>query len=323
MIDNRLTLVIASYRRGARIGPTLASVLAQTRVPDEILVLNDRGFAETREFIAANFPTVRVVDADCGSAGAARNRGAKHAAHPLVMFLDDDDRLHPHAVATLLATLRAFPEAHAAYADHTFTDLGTGRHVPNHHRAVPAFERLRRAKPVKQTPTARLYDRRLYYPMLRGGLLQQPWLVRRDTLLSLGGFDESVRSNEDWDLYLRIVYAHPVALTDEVISDHLVEPGRDHVSRSAGLEDTSAALIRKHLRARARDGDLRAVPILLRVLGQLHKTRGDRLQNSDRRAAWHAYLRAFRAWPFDHVVAARAVVLWPLQLLAGGGRATA
>ena len=29
------------------------------------------------------------------------------------------------------------------------------------------------------------------------------------------------------------------------------------------------------------------------------------------------YLRAFRLWPFDHVVAARALVLWPLKLLVG------
>jgi hypothetical protein len=37
-------------------------------------------------------------------------------------------------------------------------------------------------------------------------------------------------------------------------------------------------------------------------------------------AAWRAYLRSFAYWPFDYVVAARALVLMPLKLLTGRGK---
>lgn len=319
-MSDRVSLVIASHRRGAKIGPTLASVFAQTRVPDEVLVLNDGGFAETREHIAANFPTVRVVDAVGGSAGAARNLGAKHAVNPLIIFLDDDDLLHPHAVETLLQTHRTFPEAKAAYADHTFTDHNSGYHVSNHHRAEPAFQRLTWAKPVKATEDARLYDRRLYYPLLRGGLLQQPWLVDRGVFLALGGFDEAFRCHEDWELHLRIVRSHSIALSDRVISDHIHEVGRDHVSRSADLEGTSAAIIRKHLKLSAASLDIPAAVVLLRRLGMHHKSVGDHLFTTDRRAGWHAYLRSLRAWPFDSAVFVRALFLWPWKALASPSR---
>lgn len=322
-MNDRVSLVIASHRRGAKIGPTLASVFAQTRVPDEVLVLNDGGLAETREFIATSFPTVRVVDDVGGCAGAARNLGAKHAVHPLVMFLDDDDRLHSHAVETLLRSLRTFPEAKAAFADHTFTDHTTGHHVPDHHRSVPSFHRLNWATPRAKSGDVRLFDRALYRPMLRGGLLQQPWLVERDLFLSLGGFDSAFRSNEDWELYLRLVRNHSVALTDAIISDHLVEAGREHVSRSANLEETSAAIIRKHLRIAWRSGDMHSASILMRRLALHHKTRGDQAFPSDHVAGWRAYWRSFRTWPFDHVVAARTLVVWPWKMIAGRRARTA
>jgi glycosyltransferase involved in cell wall biosynthesis len=322
MTPDRVSLVIASYRRGAKIDPTLATAFAQTRVPDEILVLNDRGFPETRAYIAANFPTVRVVDETCGSAAAARNAGARHAANPLVMFLDDDDLLHPHAVETLLRTRRAFPEARAWYSDHRWVNQVTGEVIPDHHRTVPAFRRLAWARPVRQTAEGRLFDRRLYRPMLHGGLLQSPWMVEREAFLAIGGFDPAFTSNEDWELYLRMVFHYRVALTDEIISDHILEAGREHVSRSGNLEETSAAIIRKHLRWALRRADLRSAAVLLRRLGMAHKTRGD-ARLPDLRAAWREYLRAFRCWPFDHVVAARAIVVWPLRMLTGrpGGAA--
>ncbi len=311
----RLSLVIASHRRGARIDRTLASVADQTCQPDEIVVLNDGGFDETRTFVSEHYPHVRVVDADGGSAGAARNLGARAATGTLIMFLDDDDVLHPHAVETLMTELAAFPEAAAAFADHTFRDHTTGTYVANHHQAVPAFGRLAAAAPIRSSALGRLYDRTLYYPMLHGGLLQQPWLVRRAVFLELGGFDTAFRSNEDWDLFLRLVHDHRVCLTDIVISDHIVEAGRTHVSRSASLDHTSRDIIVKHVRLARGAADAKALRILLPRLANHYKTEGDRMAPSERYRAWRAYLRAAKTWPFDHVVLARALVLWPLDLI--------
>lgn len=319
-MNDCVSLVIASRNRGAKIGPTLASVFAQTRVPDEVLVVNDGGFTETREFIAANFPSVRVVDAMAGSAGAARNHGVNIALHPLLMFLDDDDLLHPHAVETLLRTLRTFPEARAAFADHTFTDQTTGYHVPNHHRTLPSFQRLTWVKPVKASGDVRLFDRHLYRPMLRGNLLQQPWLIERDAFLQLGGYT-SVPCNEDWEFYLRIVRTHIIALSDTVISDHILEAGRQHLSRSSRFDDTSVEIIRKNLRLCLQSSDMRSAAILLRRLALHHKAAGDQLFPVDRWAGWREYLRSFRTWPFDHVVAARTLVVWPLKMIVGRGPA--
>jgi hypothetical protein len=55
---------------------------------------------------------------------------------------------------------------------------------------------------------------------------------------------------------------------------------------------------------------------LRRRLGQYLKTAGDRARPQNLAEAWRHYLRSLRNWPFDHVVAARALV-WPCRLLLG------
>lgn len=311
-----ISLVIASQRRGARIGPTLESVFSQTAAPAEVLVFNDGGCIETRRFIGVEYPAVTVVDGVGGSPAASRNAGAAHSTQPYVMFFDDDDVLHPHAVETLWRTIGVFPSARAAFADHTYTDVVNGVRLDNHHAVVPAFRRLDDARPIARVERARLYNRLLYYPMLYGGLLQQPWLVERAAFVELGGFDTAFRSNEDWELYLRLVFAFSIALTDVVISDHIVEAGRSHVSRSDSLEATGRAIVRKHLALGMARRDLRAIFILRRRLGRMYKTDGDQMAPRELRDAWSRYLAALRMWPFDYVVCARSLLLMPLQLLA-------
>lgn len=310
-----IALVIASHRRGARIGPTLESVLRQTVTPAEVIVFNDGGAADTRDFASAAYPNVIVVDGVGGCPAASRNRGAAQATQPYVMFLDDDDVLHAHAVETLWRTLTTFDAAKAAFADHTFSDAAAGVRIENHHRTLPSFRRLDEAPLLAQAHGVRLFGRGLYYPMLSGGLLQQPWLIERAVFEQLGGFDESFRSNEDWELFLRLAYTHALALTDEVISDHIVEADRQHVSRSVSLDETGRAIVEKHLRLAREHRDRRASWALRQRLGRMYKTEGDRLAASDVRAAWRRYCAALRMWPLDHVVVARALFTLPVQLL--------
>lgn len=308
-----VSLVIPSYRRGAKIGPTLSSVFAQTRPPAEVLVVNDGGFADTTAFVREHYPAARVLDIPHGGAAAARNTGVEAAAGPVVVLLDDDDTLRPTGVEVLVRTLTTFPEARAAHADHTFTDLRTGFHQPNHH-ATPAFARLARVRPRREAGGVRLFDKRLYYAMLSGNLLQQPWAVYRDAYRAVGGFQPGLVSADDWDVYLRVVRRFPVALTDEIVGDHFLEPGRQHLTTDPRQRQGQMEAARRHL-ALAGWRDVRAAVSLRHTLGLHHKALGD--EAGDAATAWREYRRAAWYWPFDPVVVARAAVVMPFTRLRG------
>ncbi|HVL15176.1 MAG TPA: glycosyltransferase family A protein [Gemmata sp.] len=311
----RVTLVVPSYRRGAKIGPTLASALAQTRVPDEVVVVNDGGFAETSEYVRREFPSVRVLDIPHGGAAVARNTGVASATHPIVVLIDDDDTFRPEGIEVLLRTLTTFPEARAAHGDNSYTNLGTGEHRERNNCDIPSFApRFARVKPLKESGGVRLYGKALYYEMLRGNILQQPWIVYRDAYLAVGGFQSGLVSADDWDLYLRIVRRFPVALTDELIGHQYTEPDRPHLTTDPRQREGQMEAARRQL-ALAGWWDPRAALSLRRTLAGHHKSIGDAARGSDSRAAWRAYLRSFAYWPFDLVVAARALVVLPLERL--------
>lgn len=306
-----VSVVIATYNRGPKIRRTLESVLAQSWPAYEIVVVDDASPDETGVWVQMHFPTVHIIGcAQNGGTSAARNRGGHEAKGDVLVFLDHDDELLPHALAVLLELFEIFPEARAAYADHSYTNLVTGVHYDNHHAAQAAFARLQSIPIDRALPQGRLYSgRSMYRALLRGNLLQQPWAVDRRAFLELGGFAPEIRYCEDWDMYLRIARAMPVALSDRVISKHIIEGDNLHLAE--GQDEMQRRVMLRQLKQQGWT-EWRDRALVHRRLGMSYKTAGDRA--GDLSAAWRWYWRSFRAWPFDHVVAARTL-WWPLRLL--------
>ncbi len=302
----KVSVVIATYNRGSRIATTLDSVLNQTRPAQEILVVDDGSTDDTAAWVREHYPQVRVLTFPNGRTSLARNRGAAAAAGAVLVFLDHDDRMQPHAIATLLGLLETFPEARAAHADHTLRDVISGEYWANHHSVMPAFQRLRRIPPMRSHGSARVYGTALYRALLHGNLLQQPWAVHKAAFTELRGFDPDIRYCEDWDMYIRVSSSFPVAVSDDVISDHLIEGGNLH--RVSGQEEQHMKVLRKLLR-NTPIWRLGVVRVLRMRLGMYHKVAGDVAWEEGRQdAALSQYRSSFAYWPMDYVVVARCTV---------------
>jgi len=320
MTSPTVSVVIATYNRGEKIARTLDSVLAQTRQPSEIIVIDDASTDDTAEWIRGHYPQVSVFTFPNGGTSVARNRGARQAHGDVLVFLDHDDDLLPKAVETLTDLLRRFPDARAAYADHEYKDVTAGEFFPNHHSAIAAFQRLRPIPVKAKLGNARLYAREMYYALLRGNLLQQPWAIYRTDFQALGGFDPAIRYCEDWEMYLRVTSERNVVLSDQVISTHVIEGGNLH--RAAGQEIQHMKVLRKHI-GLAGMKDWKATRVLRERLALYYKGFGDRFRETGAPGAWPAYLRAFAAWPFDAVVAFRCIAWSPGGIrgaIKGAGR---
>lgn len=304
MSDPSVSLVIATYNRGERIGRTLNSALAQTTIPSEIIVVDDGSTDDTASWIRSRYPMVRVESVPNGGTSLARNRGAAVARGDVLLFLDHDDDLRPHAVETLVRLLGRFPDARAAFADHSLRDVTTGVYFPDHHSAQPAFHRMRRVAALQIGDTGRLYGSAMHQALLYGNLLQQPWAIYRLAFADRCGFDPQIRYCEDWDMYLRVTNHYPVAVTDVVIADHYIEGQNLH--QAAGQEEQHMKVLRKHITGTTRL-DIRKQAVLRRRLAMYYKSAGDRQRASNDPDAVRSYRRAFSWWPFDAIVAARCV----------------
>ena len=114
----KFTVLIPLYNKAPYIRNTMASVLAQSFIDFEILVVDD-GSTDGGDKIVEEFldDRIRLIHQPNAGVSAARNQGIEEARGDWVAFLDADDWLHPDFLATLVLTQAACLEARAVGTD--------------------------------------------------------------------------------------------------------------------------------------------------------------------------------------------------------------
>lgn len=102
----RVSVLITCYNYGAYVAGAIDSVLAQTRLPDEILVVDDGSTDDSVAVIRGYGDRVRLLTQANGGQIKATNHIYAQCSGDIVMFLDADDLLAPQAVAEVLAHWR-------------------------------------------------------------------------------------------------------------------------------------------------------------------------------------------------------------------------
>ena len=90
-----VTAAITTYNRAAYLPGALDSVFAQTRAPDEVLVVDDGSTDDTQDVLAGYDDRIRVVRQENAGRSGARNTAIGQARGRFLSFLDSDDRWTP------------------------------------------------------------------------------------------------------------------------------------------------------------------------------------------------------------------------------------
>ncbi|WP_224242050.1 glycosyltransferase family 2 protein [Hyalangium gracile] len=184
MKDSAISVLIPTRHRPVLLQRALASVAAQTRRPDEVLVIDDGD--EPLELLSRGEVSVVRQEAPHG-APRARNRGASLVRGRFIAFLDDDDTWHPDYLAEaerialtgdLDLVLTAFLKVKEG------ASVGEQEIVPE--KVPPEFLRPE--------------DFLVRNPGIRGSNL----FISRSTFMRAGGFDQTLPSFHDMDLGYRL-----------------------------------------------------------------------------------------------------------------------
>jgi hypothetical protein len=112
----KLSVVIATYRRASSLRRTLATIAAQRRLPDEVIVI-DQSPAEEKVAVEAVVRTsaqaglaVRLLWSEVPSSTHARNLGLDSATGDWVVFSDDDVDWPPAVTGDFIAKVGAAPD---------------------------------------------------------------------------------------------------------------------------------------------------------------------------------------------------------------------
>lgn len=175
-----ISVIIPTRGRPHFLRQALASVLAQTHAPQEIIVVDDGEGA--REAVGHMHPSIKMLDNRQRGPVPARNMGVAHASGTCIAFLDDDDWFIDETYFAKAAL--AFERG----ADFCYAD------------GILAFEDGRESLPFSFHADAGTLTR-------DNTILISGVMYRRRLHEKLGTFDESLPFYWDWDWYLRVARA--------------------------------------------------------------------------------------------------------------------
>jgi glycosyltransferase EpsE len=199
----RASVLMTVYNCQTYLRNSVLSALSQSTAEFEVIVIDDGSTDLTRQ-ILDEFEDPRITVVHCERMGRAKalNFGLEKCASPYVAILDADDVALPHRLDSQIAYL----DANADIA------LVGSRYRPFIDKdANPLSEDT---FPVEFSEIAAEL-RHFRCPLFHSSIM-----FRKEKVRSIGGYDESLAANEDWDLYVRLALAArwPIANIDERLS---------------------------------------------------------------------------------------------------------
>ena len=193
-----ISVIIPTYQHGRTLAVCLDSLLRQTRVPDEIIVVDDGSTDDTTQRLAPYQGRVTIVRQDNQGAPSARMAGFERSTGSLLLFCDADVLAEPTMLEELQKTLEVHPEASYAYSSFIWV----------HRRFVS-----RDFDPVA---------------LQQNNYINTMSLIRRE---HFPGFDLALKRFQDWDLWLTMLEAgHTGVFVDAFLFTVLQDQGRRGIS---------------------------------------------------------------------------------------------
>ena len=181
----RVSVVTPAYNAAATIGGAISSVLGQTYRDAEVVVVDDGSTDATAAIAEAYGDPVRVVRQENRGVAAARNRGIGEAAGELIAFCDADDAFLPEHLERLVGV---WDERGGIVTANSYWLLPGGIGKPRYRGGFPKRDEQRRA-------------------ILEQNFVSPLSLFPRALLDEIGTFDEERRRAEDWDFWIRAIFA--------------------------------------------------------------------------------------------------------------------
>lgn len=190
-----IAVIIPTYNRLDSLKRALKSVLAQTHVADEIIVVDDGSSDDTGQYITKNFPQVRYIHQHNQGVSAARNTGIKTSCADWIALLDSDDEWLPNKLARQVSALNKNPEIKITHSNEIWIRSGKRVNQMDKHRKAGGWIFQHCLPLCAISPSSAIIHRQLFD--------------------QLGLFDENLPACEDYDLWLRICSQMPVHYIDE------------------------------------------------------------------------------------------------------------
>lgn len=212
-----VSVLLPSYNHAHHIGTALAALAAQTRAPDEILVIEDASTDDSLAVIESfldELPQLRVLrnPRNLGVNGAI-NRGLVEARGSHVVCTAADDWLEPQFIERMTEAVAAHPSGKVCVSSYV-QYFETERRRVHHHGDSELGPWYASDRPEYFCPDE-------FRQLLTLGFVWLPLnasLVERAALLEINGYDPRLRWHADWFATYTLAFRHGFTVVPEPLS---------------------------------------------------------------------------------------------------------
>lgn len=236
MVSNlRVSVIISTYNRADYLSASLDCLLQQTRVPDEIIVIDDGSTDHTQDVLKRYGPPVISVRQPNQGLSAGRNKGLALATGDLIAFLDSDDLLMLDSIEKRAAILEAHPEYDVVYSNVQMVAAnGDVQGLYTEFRPGPR-------------PTGDVYAHLAQYNLMP----VHAYMFRKACLATTDVFDTELYGMQDYDLWLRMAEHFKFYYLDEPLAQYILHDTMMTVRQKPRMLDDHAVIQRRIYRSPA------------------------------------------------------------------------
>jgi glycosyltransferase involved in cell wall biosynthesis len=204
MNEPLVSIIIPTYNRPKRVKEATKSVLNQTYQNIEVIIVDDNSDYDLDRIRIHDERTTYLQNDENRGAPHSRNKGFEASNGAYVNFLDDDDLFLPSKIEKQINAFQADPSLDVVMC-----------HVK--------YQRPEHDDITKNIPRADLHRALLKrYAVYSTGA----HLIRRDAVKAIGGFDERLVANQEYDLHIRLSENHAYGGVDEALTVNREAPGQ-------------------------------------------------------------------------------------------------
>ncbi|HMO80754.1 MAG TPA: glycosyltransferase [Pyrinomonadaceae bacterium] len=246
-----VSAIIPNYNYARYVGEAVESALSQTYPNIEVIVVDDGSKDNSLKVLEKYRDRVKIIEQVNSGVCVARNRGVAESAGEYIAFLDADDVWLP---AKIERQVEKFASEDVLGLVHVgVTDIDAlGKELATHLDGMEGDV----ASELMMFESA---------VILGGG---SGVMIPRKVFDKVGGFDDSLSTSADWDIYFRISSSFPVGFVDEPLLKYRLHGSNMH-SNIKRMEHEMLFAYRKGFAASERDGKVdegKAYGGLFRVL---------------------------------------------------------
>jgi len=270
-----VSIIIPAYNAATLIEETLDSLLNQTHSAIEIIVVDDGSTDNTADVVQRYGRSVILLQQrNSGGCSGPRNTGLRVAKGTFVTFFDADDLMRPDKIARQVACLRSNPETCPGLTEEL-----------NRHSDDLAVLSGDRAQTLLLKENFNISNSPMYHTA---------------ALRQIGGFNEDLKSSEDFELIYRIARLGPLGLIRAI--------GFDRRMHDANMTNRIDHVLRYKIASRAKiaesETDVQRRNSLRHQIGEFHLGLADELA---RKGNAQALLHIPKAWRYGAFAPIRAL----------------